>query len=288
MRKEMKMRYRMIFLDLDGTALTSEKRITPRTAHLVQHLEAHGVPVVIATGRAIFAVREFLRDVRLASPVVTLNGAVVFSHLYGAPQEYHPIPWAWLQEFFQVVQKSGRLQNLLFESIHGYYVLTYDHEIFETFTDYRNLPPKVITLDKPVSDPVTNLLLRPRRIPEDKELLYRELNAALDGRIRFFKTSWEWIEGVRYGVNKGAAMERIALTYGIPLDSVVALGDEWNDLEMIQKAGLGVAMGNAVDAIKAVADLVAPSNDEEGAARVLEEIFYDFLVETGYAPLHTS
>jgi len=279
------MQYRMVFLDLDGTALTSEKKITPRTAHLVEHLDAHGVPVIIATGRAIFAVREFFREVRLESPVVTLNGSVIFSHLQGAPAEYHPIPWTWLKEFFQVVQGSDRLQNLLFESIHGYYILTYDHEVLETFTDYRNLPPRVITLEKPVSEPVTNLLLRPRRIPEDKEALHYELNSALDGRIRFFKTSWEWIEGVRYGVNKGAAMERLALTYGIPLASVVALGDEWNDVEMIQKAGVGVAMGNAIDAVKAVADVVAQTNDEDGAARALEDIFHDFLVETRYAPL---
>jgi hydroxymethylpyrimidine pyrophosphatase-like HAD family hydrolase len=77
-------------------------------------------------------------------------------------------------------------------------------------------------------------------------------------------------------------MSELASAYGIDLSEVIAIGDEWNDLEMLEMAGLGVAMGNGSEEAKERADLIAPTNDQEGVATILEEIFADFLIETKY------
>ncbi|MEG1912888.1 MAG: HAD-IIB family hydrolase, partial [Cloacibacillus sp.] len=80
-----------------------------------------------------------------------------------------------------------------------------------------------------------------------------------------------FIEMVHPDVNKAAALRRVAEYYGISRENVTAIGDGINDIEMIEWAGTGIAMGNAKDEVKAAADLIAPSNEEEGAARVVEE-----------------
>ncbi|MBE3594317.1 MAG: HAD family hydrolase [Candidatus Carbobacillus altaicus] len=272
--------YRMVFIDLDGTTLTTDKRITPRTKNVLEHLDAHGIPVIIATGRAIYSVRELFLDVRLKHPVITLNGAVIFERLSGSVLYYEKIDEKALSRLLMMAEKDARIENMLLEALGGYYVRRYDDEVQMTFTDYRKIPPRPLDVESLSGDAVTNLLLRPR--DEDKAYVHAQLQEALNGEIYFAKTSWTWLEGIRAGVHKAHAMRVVARRLGIPLEEVVAFGDEWNDVEMLKEAGLGVAMENGSELAKAAADLIAPSNDEEGLARMLEEIFADVLTETGY------
>lgn len=276
----MKRLYQMVCVDLDGTTLTTDKRITPRTKNILEHLDAHGVPVIIATGRAIYSVRELFFDVHLKHPVITLNGAVVFERLSGSVFGYEKIDEQALIKLLELAERDARIENMLLEALNGYYVRRYDEEVQKTFTDYRKIPPRTLDLQSLSNEAVTNLLLRPR--DEDKAYVHAQLQEALNGEIYFAKTSWTWIEGIRAGVHKAHAMRTVARRFGIPLEAVVAFGDEWNDVEMLQEAGLGIAMENASELAKAAADYVAPPNDEEGVARMLEEIFADILAVTGY------
>lgn len=284
----MKRLYRMVCVDLDGTTLTTDKRITLRTKNILEHLDAHGVPVIIATGRAIYSVRELFLDVRLSHPVITLNGAVIFEGLTGSVFYYEKIDEQALLKLFMIAEKDARIENMLLEALNGYYVRRYDEEVQKTFTDYRKIPPRTLDVQSLSHEAVTNLLLRPR--DEDKAYVHAQLQEALNGEIYFAKTSWTWLEGIRAGVHKAYAMRTVARRLGIPLEAVVAFGDEWNDVEMLKEAGLGIAMENGSELAKAAADLIAPSNDEEGVARMLEEIFADMLAVTGYqrpSPLST-
>lgn len=284
----MKRLYRMVCVDLDGTTLTTDKRLTSRTKNILEHLDAHGVPVIIATGRAIYSVRELFYDVRLSHPVVTLNGAVIFEGLSGSVLYYEKIDEQALLKLLMLAEKDARIENMLLEALNGYYVRRYDEEVQKTFADYRKIPPRTLDVQSLSDEAVTNLLLRPR--DEDKAYVHAQLQEALNGEIYFAKTSWTWIEGIRAGVHKAQAMRTVARRLGIPLEAVVAFGDEWNDVEMLQEAGLGIAMENGSELAKAAADLIAPSNDEEGVARMLEEIFADVLAVTGYqrpSPLRT-
>ncbi len=269
----------MVLIDLDGTTLTDDKRITARTQKILEHLDAHGIPVVIATGRAIYSIRDLFRHISLRSPVIALNGSIIYKGVRGNVWEYEEFGNELLTEILDTLKKRTEIENILLEGIGEYYVKKYDQEIEETFVHYRHTLPIEFHSEK-VPESVTNLLILPR---EKKDEIHDWLNERLAGKIKMIKTSWHWLEGMREYVNKGSAMKKVADLYRIPLHQVVAFGDEWNDLEMLEEAGLSIAMENGSEEAKARADLIAPSNDREGVAVMLEEIFADLLVETKYA-----
>lgn len=268
--------YKMVFIDLDGTTLTTDKRITPRTRRVIEGLEAAGIPVVISTGRAIYSIRQLFQEIRIQSPVITLNGSVIYEHVWGTVGKYHEIDRELLKELKDLILQRQEIDNLLFEGLSGYYTLQHDDEIVESFVQYRKRNPILLHEQEDFPEPITNLLVRPK---EKKDEVHQWLQENTKDRFRFVKTSWHWLEGVNPKVNKGVSMQEVASSYGVSIQEVVAFGDEWNDLEMLAMAGLGVAMGNGCQEAKAIADLIAPTNDEEGVAKVLEEIFAFHLKE---------
>lgn len=275
----MSKRYRMVFIDLDGTTLTTDKRVTPRTQQLLEHLDCHGIPVVINTGRSIYATRHVMKHVQLQSPVVTLNGTVIYQHQLGKIESYKHLPEELLDELIQLIRKCPEIDNYLCEGLDDYYVLQNDPDLVQSFAEIRPKQPIVVQSQQRFAEPITNILVRTR---EKKEEIYHWLVENTKGKFNFVYSPWHWLEGVNPKVNKGTAMSELAFAYGIDLSEVIAIGDEWNDLEMLEMAGLGVAMGNGSEEAKERADLIAPTNDQEGVATILEEIFADFLIETKY------
>ncbi|QZA32527.1 Cof-type HAD-IIB family hydrolase [Hydrogenibacillus sp. N12] len=263
--------FRMVLVDLDGTALTSEKTITPRTRSILTRLEASGVRVVIATGRAIYSVRTLFQDVPFQGPVIALNGAAIFSGLTGPLWHVEAIDAEALDLTMAVLGQERRIRNLLFEAPDAYFVSRFDDEVRTTFADYRNLEPHPLEPDRVRQAPVTNILVRPEE--PDKEAVHAYLSALLGAHVRFIRTTWTWLEGLKAGVTKATAMHVLARRFGISPSEIVAVGDEWNDVEMLREAGLGIAMANGSDLAKAAADVIAPPNDEDGLARVLEDVF---------------
>lgn len=272
-------KFRMVLIDLDGTTLTEEKKITPRTQKILEHLDANGIPVVIATGRAIYSVRDLFRNISLHAPVIALNGSIIYEQIRGKVWDYTPIEEAFITDLLQNVTDQEYIDNLLFEGVGNYYVKKYDQDVQDSFVEYRHIPPMEIKPQR-IYDPIINLLVRPK---DRKDELHQWLKERYEGKIQFIKTTWHWLEGKREGVHKGSAMKKVAELYGLSLSEVVAFGDEWNDLEMLEEAGLAIAMENGSEAAKMRADLIAPSNDREGVAVMLEEIFADLLIETKYA-----
>ncbi len=268
--------YKMVFIDLDGTTLTTDKRITPRTKHVLETLDASGIPVVITTGRSIYSVRNFFGQLGLESPVISLNGTVVYQHIKGQLQSYKHIEDSLLKELFDLFQKRDEIDNFMFEGLNDYYVLQSDRELRKSFIEIRKKPPLIVESQYCFNEPITNLLVRPR---EKKDEIHQWLLEHTSGRMHFVNTEWNWIEGINPGVNKGTAIKEMAESYGVTLDQVVAFGDEWNDLEMLEVAGLGVAMENGSNEAKEVADRIAPSNDHEGVAHILEELFSETLAQ---------
>ena len=102
-----------------------------------------------------------------------------------------------------------------------------------------------------------------------------ELQEHLGSLVRFVRSSARSLEGIPLGVSKGAALERVAVYLSVPQKQVMAMGDSDNDVEMVAWAGLGVAMGNATPVVKAVADYIAPSVEDDGVAVAIERFCLD-------------
>jgi HAD superfamily hydrolase (TIGR01484 family) len=105
---------------------------------------------------------------------------------------------------------------------------------------------------------------------EATRLLIAELGALFAGRMRFVRSYPRFAEGIPVGVSKGHALARLADHLGLALEETIGIGDNDNDLELVERAGLGVAMGNASPAVKAAADYIAPPVDEEGVIEVIK------------------
>ena len=103
------------------------------------------------------------------------------------------------------------------------------------------------------------------------EPLIAELGTLFTGRMRFVRSYPRFVEGIPSNVSKGHALARWASHLGISLEETIGIGDNDNDLELVKRAGLGVAMGNASPAVKAAADYIAPPVDEEGVVEVIEK-----------------
>ncbi|MBE3596724.1 MAG: HAD family phosphatase [Hydrogenibacillus sp.] len=200
--------YRMVFIDLDGTTLTTEKTMTPRTRAVLDRLERVGISVVIATGRAIYSVRELFHDVPFRGPVITLNGAVVFRGLWAPVWHMETIDTGTLREALQALEREPRIINILLESPDGYFVRRFDEEVRETFTEYRKIEPRLLAPEAVREAVVTNMLVR----PDDghKDFVHDMLQEMLGHSVSFAKTSWTWLEGLKAGVSKATAMRVVA------------------------------------------------------------------------------
>jgi Cof subfamily protein (haloacid dehalogenase superfamily) len=264
------MTYKMIVLDLDDTLLRDDQTISPRTRQALMDAQELGVKVVLASGRPTYGMRKIAKELRLAeygSFILSFNGAKI-------------INCKTEEELFS--------STLSPETVHRLYdisrredvgILTYvgDHIVTETAEPYAAIESNltgmpVMEVDsfvKTVTEPVVKVLM----LKEAERLadVEKKLQGELAGELSVMRSKPFFLEFTEVGVTKGASLNRLIQTLGIEREEVIAMGDSYNDLAMIEFAGLGVAMGNAPDDIKAKADYVTDTNMNDGVAKVVEK-----------------
>lgn len=260
---------RLVATDLDGTLVRSDGTVSARTAAALQLARAAGAEVVFVTGRPVRWMWDVVRDTGLAGPAVCSNGALTYD--LGRRE----VVARWLLEPGTAVEVGAALRT----AVPGTAYAVEQESGFAREREYRprydwGMEHRVAELGDLCDAPLLKLLAR------HEELGSRELSAAaapvLDGRV---SVTWSGAAGhglleiAAPGVNKAAALSRLAAGYGIAAADVVAFGDMPNDLELMGWAGSAYAMANAYPEVIAAAGQVAPSNDEDGVAQVLEELF---------------
>jgi 5-amino-6-(5-phospho-D-ribitylamino)uracil phosphatase len=262
----------LIALDLDGTLLSDSKQISSRNKQILQKAMNEGHIVVIATGRPHRASIQYYHELGLKTPMVNFNGALI----------HHPEDKKWdmlhnpmsKRTALSIVQTCYDLDvyNVLAEVKDNVYLDKYSQEIIDIFYQTTDDTPFVIgSLKSKLNDDPTSLLIHP------KEEHIHTLRDHLDEfhaeviEHRKWGAPWNIIEIVKKGINKAVGLRKIAHYYQIPEDRIIAFGDEDNDLEMIDYAGVGVAMGNAIDPLKNIAKHVTVTNEEHGIGVFLEE-----------------
>ena len=251
----------LIALDLDGTLLNSEKKISPRNRAALAAAQAQGVKVVLTTGRPLKAMDFLLEELGTAGLkeeyTITFNGGLVqrnngeiLSKVVLAPEDVATIH----DETARLGLPLDAISEGTVYEIHAdrksLYSL-YNPNLNFIETDFKDLP-STISYNKCVTavDQIRPDLFQDYEIFKSREMLL------------------EWCPK---NVHKATGLEALAAILGLTSDQVMACGDEANDLSMIQWAGLGVAMGNAVPAVKEVAALVAPvTNDQDAVAWAIE------------------
>ncbi|MDB5085092.1 MAG: hypothetical protein JWN30_1978 [Bacilli bacterium] len=263
--------HNLIAIDLDGTTLTSDKRISPRTKSALIRAIDLGHKVVIATGRSPRDSILYWKELNLTTPIVNFNGVLV--HHFDAPGhllEHQPIAGEIARAILQDAKEFG-LINAVIEYVDDYYLLNEDPLLMQ-FGAGKD-PVCVGGIEHQNWQAASTLLLQ-----ADIQWVLGLLSHIQSGYAQFVSArAWSnpanIIEITRKDVSKATGLARVAALYNMDRQQVIAFGDAPNDLEMIQWAGYGVAMGNACEEVKQVADQITATNDCDGIAMLLDDLF---------------
>lgn len=261
----------LIALDLDGTLLTDGKIISDRTKRTVLEAKEQGHIIVISTGRPHRSSIDYYHELGLDTPMVNFNGALIHHPTDNKWDALHsPLPERTAKSIIQTCYDL-EVKNIMAEVSDDIYLDRYDEELMNILhTDKEDNPIIIGSLKNELNTDPTSLLIHPSEgnIDALREQLDRDHASVIEHRK--WGAPWNIIEIVRKGMNKAVGLKRIAHYYHIPQERVIAFGDEDNDLEMIEYAGVGVAMGNAIDELKQLANHTTLTNEENGIGSFLE------------------
>jgi|SRR5690625_1300728 len=266
----------LIALDLDGTLLTKDKEITPFTKNVLARAIDEGHIVVIATGRSDIMSLYYYNFLQLNTPMINYNGAYI----------HHPRKRSWSLLTRHSVPKKTALQivevcyeldskNLWIESGNQIILDQHDPEIIAAFEmmhrENTKLPLSIGQVREHIKEDPTSLIVHPNeeKITDLQTHLTNEFSEVVDHRI--WGSRWSLMEISKKGLSKAYGIDKLANYYNIPRDQIIAFGDEDNDLEMIDYAGIGVAMENGIDELKAIADHITLTNEADGVATFLAD-----------------
>lgn len=265
---------KMIGLDLDGTLLTTEKKLLPFTKQVLTEAISRGILVLMATGRPYTGIPEELRDFPGIRYALTSNGARILDTRTGETLIEHLLPLKSAKKALEIMRKYDTLQEVYFDG-QGYA----EAEKLDRIERYHHNPHMweyVRKSRKPVKS-ILELIAGENRDMDKLQALFAdmgELAAAwreleqYEELVLVSSLSYN-IEINAVGVEKGKGLIELGALLGIRPEEIMACGDGDNDIGMLEKAGIGVAMGNAEEKVKAAADYVAETNDDEGAAKAI-------------------
>lgn len=264
----------LIALDLDGTLLSNDRKISIYNKLMIANLIEQGHIVVIATGRSNRMSILYYDELGLKTPLINSNGAVIHHpHDKSWGLYHHPLEQ---KTALDIVEASYSLQskNILAVIHDSIIVDQFDQQIINFYEQGSDSGTVTIgSVSKELRENPTLMMVYPDLNQLDKLTTYlNDLHAdTIDHRN--WGEPFHIIEITNKAVNKAIALKKVADYYNIPRERIMAFGDEKNDLHMIEYAGIGVAMDNAVDDLKAVANYVTKSNEENGVGVFLADYF---------------
>lgn len=257
------MPFRLIALDLDGTLLDPQHRVSPANAAAVAACQASGAHVLICTGRMYASVRPYVRALRLHGPQITLNGAVLADPDGDRMHVRDRLSPGLLATAMDLLD-ARRISYAVFGANAISALPGTPH--LDLLEDYGEPPARILPRAEllRILDPIKVLtFLSPG--PRDAEL------AELMGdRFEVMRTGPSFFEFLPPGINKGSALADLMLRYEVAREEVLAIGDGENDISMFGVAGMSVAMGGAPPAVRAAARAATAHCAEDGVALALE------------------
>jgi Cof subfamily protein (haloacid dehalogenase superfamily) len=260
---------RLVATDLDGTLVHSDGTVTARTRAALVAAEKAGIAVVFVTGRPLRWAEEVFEHVGGHGLAVVSNGALVWDVAANAPSLERPIA---PETTLAVVDRLREvLPDIRFatETVAGW-SMEPDYAAHPSDDGSRRSPQRTAPMSELAAEPVLKLLgLLPGHDPDE---IVAIAERAVGDLVTVTHSSFPLLEISAHDVTKASTLDLLCRRRGISSDEVVALGDMPNDLPMLSWAGTSYAMANAHPVVRAAATHVAPSNDDDGVAQVLEAL----------------
>lgn len=264
---------RLLALDIDGTLVGHDLALRPRTREAIVGAIRRGVHVSLATGRMATSARPFAEALGLTGPIIAYQGALV--RQMPAPGErlgrllfHRPLPAIVAREAIAWSLANGFEPHI--NHLERFIIPAHDPKADDYSAFLGARAELVPDLARWIRHPITKVLAvaeegRPVALMETARDRFR-------GRAEVTVSHPQFIEFLAPGVSKGRAVRWLARRLGVPLEQTLAIGDQYNDFEMIEAVGHGVAMPSSPAAVQAVARYVAPPLDDEGAAGIIEAL----------------
>ncbi len=260
------MNYRLIALDVDGTLLNDNHELTPRVAAAVREAARQGAEIVICTGRGSTSALGVLRELGLQGTMITHNGASIVDSETREVIHDTAISHELARRYMSFLQERGIHFDL--------------NTAFDLFVEEMNEEAAAM-YEHLLAQPIRRSFAQALPEPLVKMSIYA-LKSVLD-TVEIEWHSWTHeLQTIRSGdyfidvqhpkASKGQALRWLAEQRGIARESILAMGNYYNDMEMLEYAGRGVAMDNSPAEVKAAADEVTVSNNEDGVAVILERL----------------
>lgn len=266
--------YKAVFLDMDGTLLRSDHSVSEATKATIRTLTYRGIQVVLVSARPVNAVLPTFREIGIAesAPIISLNGSYIVER--GQPIFQVQI------DLRTVVGVADQVRP--FKATIAYYLQReWYSEVRDGWTDHEqkimDVPIKVAPLTELVKEwSARNIAPNKMMVmsePPAIRQIQQHLRTIYDGRLNIYPSKATYLEVMDRAGSKSNAVRLVSERMGIVPAEVIAMGDNYNDIEMIRFAGMGVAMGNAPDDIKAQAKYVTDTNNNDGVRKALERFF---------------
>ncbi|KAB8312801.1 sugar-phosphatase [Erwinia endophytica] len=265
------MAIKLIAIDMDGTLLNPQHQVTPRVKQAIQAARDKGVAIVLATGRPFIGVQRYLVELDLqleGQYCITNNGALVQQADTGDCVAEVTLNY----DDYLYVEKLARKLGVHFQALTKSLLFTPNKDISE-FTVHESwltgIPLRyraVEEMDKSATFPKVMMIDTPEKLDEAIKRIPQEAS----DRYTIMKSSPYYLEILSKQVNKGAGVKALVNRLGLSREEVMAIGDQENDLAMLEFAGTGVAMGNGIESVKAIAQFITKTNMEDGVAHAIE------------------
>ena len=272
------MPYRLLALDVDGTLLDPAGELRDTVRQAVMAARQTGLRVILCTGRRFRSARPWAQTLQLDGPIVVHNGALVKDVASAETLHCHPLPEALCRRGLAVLQQLAP-PLIYIDAFHEQVdILTEPMEHLHPFQrEYlQDNIPYCRFVDDLGAERLRGVVMLSIMAEADRLQALRpavEDTLAGQGHTKMILNKnyqGHILEVLPATVSKWQALERLMAAEGLTADDVMAIGDDYNDLEMIRGAGLGIAMGNAVEPIRDAAGYVTGSNADDGVAQALE------------------
>lgn len=269
------MKYKMLVCDFDGTLYTDDFRVTQETIDAVEEYKACGGKFVIATGRLYQAIKPFAQLFKLTDEIITYQGSGVYDIKTDSIILSNEIDNKLAVELYQYMYRTyGEITSpiLFYEDK---CIVEEENEFNKIFAQIVKVP--LTCVNKRLDTYVLENNINARKIlflAVEKYIrqIISDLANKFGDKINVNQSSKALLECVNINASKANAVKWVAERYNISREEICAIGDSENDNSMIEYAGLGVAMGNAMDITKKVADFVCDTNNNNGVAKFIREM----------------
>ena len=265
---------KILFTDLDGTLLKNDKTISEKNRQAIHQMLKAGNYVVISTGRNVESGCQVAKELGLDIPgcyMIAYNGAVIYDFGAAHALEEYTVPMEYVKYLFAEAERY----HLYIQTYSGKYMVTSCGGEELTYYATRTNTPimQVEDVVKWLDREPNKVLLINLEDHERLEAFQREHRQWEQGRLNSFFSCPEYLEYCPLGIDKGSGVRYLCSYLGISLENAYAVGDERNDIPMLQAAGTGIAMRNAHADTKAAADYVTEHDNEHDAIAEIVERF---------------